>query len=195
MGILNSKNTAKNTRIETGRLMIRPFAKDDFEGFCKLAGGIEEIRYKNIGEMTPERYKKLFNRWAGSYNLSFNRRFTYCFYITLKETGAHIGWVGLGKLITDPKQTEMFVLIGKEHQNQGFAAEASAAMLEYGFDTVGLNEIVAVCRKENKAAVKTLEKTGFKFKYTQENHSKEFADRNGDPFYAVTKDEYLGVKK
>ncbi len=38
-----------------------------------------------------------------------------------------------------------------KYQNQGYATEASKAILEYGFNTMNLDEIVAVCMKKNIA--------------------------------------------
>lgn len=56
---------------------------------------------------------------------------------------------------------------------------------------MNLDEIMAVCRKENIASRRVMEKIGLKFKYIQEGLPKEYEHCNGDPFYSITKDEYI----
>jgi ribosomal-protein-alanine N-acetyltransferase len=64
-------------------------------------------------------------------------------------------------------------------------------MLKYGFNTMNLDEIVAVCMKENIASRRVMEKIGLRFRYIQQGLPKEYECCNGDPFYSLTKDEYL----
>ncbi|MDT8719166.1 GNAT family N-acetyltransferase [Clostridium sp. 19966] len=181
----------KDMRLETQRLIIRPYIEDDFIESFKLMQDKELFKYKEMGVMTLDEYKGLFEWLLESYNVDFDGNFAYSFNIILKETGRCIGWVGLGKLVTDIAKTEIFYLTGIKYQNQGYATEASKAILEYGFRTIGLNEIVGVCMKENIASKRVMEKIGLKFRYIQEGLPKEFERCNGDPFYSLTKDEYL----
>ena len=178
-------------RLETQRLIIRPYIEDDFMESFQLMQDEELFKYKEMRVMTLEEYKGLFKWVLKSYNVGFDENFAYSFTIILKETGMQIGWVGLGKLVTDIAKTEIFYLTGIKYQNQGYATEASKAILEYGFNTIGLNEIVGVCMKENIASKRVMEKMGLKFRYIQEGLSKEYERCNGDPFYSLTKDEYL----
>jgi RimJ/RimL family protein N-acetyltransferase len=63
---------------------------------------------------------------------------------------------------------ECFYLIGLKYQNTGYSKEASKAMLKYGLDVLGSNEIMDVCMKENIASERVKGKIGLKFKYIQE---------------------------
>jgi len=180
----------KNMRIETDRLIIRPYIENDLMECFYLMQDKELFKYKNMDVMTLDEYKGLFKWLIDSYNVGFEENFAYSFNMLLKETGTHIGWVGLGKLESDITKTEIFYLTGIKYQNKGYATEASKAILKYGFDIIGLDEIVAVCRKENIASRRIMEKIGLKFRYIQEGLPKEFENCNGDPFYSITKDEY-----
>lgn len=147
--------------------------------------------YKNMKVMTLEEYRGLFQWLMDSYNEGTDKNFAYSFHVILKETGAHIGWVGLGNLATDPSLIEIFYLIGIKYQSKGYGTEASKAILEYGFNTMNLDEIVAVCMKENIASRRVMEKIGLYFRYIEEGLSKEYENCKGDPFYSLTQEEYL----
>lgn len=181
----------KNIHLETQRLIIRPYIEDDLMECFYLMQDKELFKYKPMDVMTLDEFKGLFRWWIDSYNVEADKNFGYAFNIILKETGVQIGWVGLGNLVTDPSLIEIFYLIGIKYQKQGYATEASKAILEYGFKTMNLDEIVAVCMKNNIASRTVMEKIGLKFRYIQEGLTKEFEGCNGDPFYSLTKDEYL----
>jgi ribosomal-protein-alanine N-acetyltransferase len=163
----------KDMRIETERLIIRPYVEDDLMDCFYLMQDKELFRYKDMDVMTLDEYKGLFNWLMDSYNTGFDGDFAYSFNIILKETGVHIGWVGIGGLPSDRTKKEIFYLIGIKYQNQGYATEASKAILQYGFETIGVDEIVAVCMKENIASSRVMEKIGLKFRYIQENLPKD----------------------
>lgn len=121
--------------------------------------------------MTLDEYKGLFRWLLEGYNVGFDGDSGYSFNIILKETGMQVGWVGLGKLVTDSKKTEIFYLTGIKYQNKGYATEASKAMLEYGFNTMDLNEIIGVCMKENIASKRVMGNIGFKVQvYTRRSY-------------------------
>lgn len=56
---------------------------------------------------------------------------------------------------------------------------------------MGIKEIVGLCKPENIASKKVLENLGFKFTYIVEGLPEEFDFYNGEPFYSLTKEEYL----
>lgn len=47
-----------------------------------------------------------------------------------------------------------------EYQGRGIATEAARAAVRYGFETVGLEEIVAMCTPDNRASRRVMEKLG-----------------------------------
>lgn len=183
--------SVKNMRLETKRLIIRPYIEDDLMECFQLMQDKELFKYKDMDVMTFDEYRRLFGWLMDSYNKGFDENFAYSFNIVLKETNAHIGWVGLGPLPTDASKKEIFWLIGIEYQGRGYATEASKAILEYGFNTVNLNEIFSVCMKDNMASRRVMEKIGLKFRHIQEGLPKGFESSNGDPLYSLTKEEYL----
>lgn len=51
---------------------------------------------------------------------------------------------------------------------QGYATEATRASLEYGFNTLGLNEIIGLTHPENSASQSVLLKCGMTFTHHAE---------------------------
>jgi RimJ/RimL family protein N-acetyltransferase len=56
---------------------------------------------------------------------------------------------------------ELAYWIAREHWNEGYATAAVAAMVEYGFDELGLHRVKAATFADNEASQRVLEKVGF----------------------------------
>ncbi len=184
-------NTVKEMKIETERLLIKPYEEGNLEDCFKLMQDKELFKYLDMDIMSHEDYKELFRWLIDCYEINFDEDFKYSFNITLKESGTHIGWCGIGGVEFDHNQKEIFYLIGKKYWRKGYAKEASEALLDYGFNVMGLKEIVGLCKPENIASKKVLENIGLKFRYTIKGLPEEFDFYNGEPFYSLTKEEYL----
>ena len=181
------KDCLKNMWIETDRLIIRPYKESDLEECFTLMQDDELFKHNDMDVMSFEDYEILFKWLIKSYDKGFDEDFKYSFNIILKETGAHIGWCGLGYLDYDHEQKELYYLIGKDYWGQGYAKEATKALLKYGFNTIGLNEIVALCKKENIASRKVIENMGLRFDYVVEGLPKEYDFYNGQLFFSLNK--------
>lgn len=188
-------NTVKEMRLETERLVIRPYVQEDLMDCFNLMQDKELFDYLDMDVMSFEDYKGLFNWLIDSYGEGFDADFKYSFNIILKESGKHIGWIGIGRLDYDIKQKEIYYLIGREHQGKGYAKEASAAILDYGFNEMGLKEVVGLFNPQNIASKKVIENLGLKFDYIVSGLPEEFDYYNNEPHYSITKEEYLSKKR
>jgi [ribosomal protein S5]-alanine N-acetyltransferase len=79
-----------------------------------------------------------------------------------KDTGEYIGWCGL-KYHPAEDETDLGYRLKKDYWNQGYATEASAVCLQYGFEKLDLPFIVARILSENRASIKVAEKLGMRF--------------------------------
>lgn len=186
--------TIKDMRIETERLIIRPYKEDDLPQCFELMQDKELFNYLDMDVLSYEEYKGLFEWLIDSYNKGFDEDFKYSFNITLKKTDIHIGWCGVGGSNYDHEQKEIYYLIGSKYQGKGYAKEATVALLKYCFETIGLSEIIALCKEENIASKKVIEHMGFKYQYRLECLAEEFEYYNGEPYYLFTKEQYLKRK-
>ena len=76
-----------------------------------------------------------------------------------KESGKFIGNIELMGM-TD-SEGELGIAINGEMQNRGFGTEAVLALLQYGFDHLGLNRIFLRTKTDNTRAIHVYEKCGF----------------------------------
>ncbi|CAL2095330.1 GCN5-related N-acetyltransferase [Tenacibaculum sp. 190524A02b] len=142
--------------LETERLLLREFIISDAISFYELNSDKEVMKYtgdipfKNVEEAQCflENYKDYtkngFGRWA----------------VICKDTNTFIGWCGL------KRNEENLVDIGfrffKNFWNKGYATEAAKACLYYGFNSLGLKEIIGRASIENVASIRVLEKLEMK---------------------------------
>ena len=76
-----------------------------------------------------------------------------------KESGKFIGNIELMGM-TD-SEGELGIAINGEMQNRGFGTEAVLALLQYGFDHLGLKRIFLRTNTDNTRAIHVYEKCGF----------------------------------
>jgi ribosomal-protein-alanine N-acetyltransferase len=86
--------------------------------------------------------------------------------------------------LEDSGETEVGYGFDKPFWGQGYATEAAAAWLRYGFETAGLARIVAVAIPENTASRHVMEKLGMKYERDATHYGHECA------FYAITREEF-----
>lgn len=190
MSVLEEK-MVKNMRIETNRLIIRPYKQEDLMECFQLMQDKELFKYLDMEVMTLDKYKELFTWIIRCYNVSFDKDFKYSFNVSLKESGTHIGWCGIGGLCFNHGIKSIYYLIGKDYWGNGYASEASKALLDYGFNVMNLEEIVAIVQPENIASKRVIEKMGMKYQYTLNGLPTEFDWNNGELLYSLTQSEYF----
>lgn len=78
-------------RIETKRLVIRPYIESDLMESFELMQNPELFAYMHMSVLSLEDYKRLFRWLIDSYRTPFDRPFKYSFAIRKKATGAFIG--------------------------------------------------------------------------------------------------------
>ena len=91
------------------------------------------------------------------------RRFGFGLYLaSLRDSGAPIGICGLVKRETLPDADVGFAFLSR-HWSKGYAAEAAAAVLDHGRNTLGIQRIVAITAPDNYGSIAVLEKIGLRF--------------------------------
>jgi ribosomal-protein-alanine N-acetyltransferase len=90
--------------------------------------------------------------------------------VTEKGVDKLLGIIGYVNLKQENLRGEVGYILHHEHHRKGIMYEALQAVLNYGFDVVGLHSIEAVIRAENAASRKLVEKAGF----VQEAYFKDY---------------------
>lgn len=82
--------------------------------------------------------------------------------VVLKATEEYIGYCGF-QFCEELGGIEILYGFSKERWGKGYASESAKAVLKYGRENLGLEEIVAAVNLKNKASEKVLINSGMKF--------------------------------
>lgn len=86
----------------------------------------------------------------------------FLFAICTYKGQKHIGNIKLGPINWNHLFGDIGIIIGdKTEWGKGRAAEAIAAICDYGFNELSLNKIQAGCYEENMGSIKAFQKVGF----------------------------------
>jgi ribosomal-protein-alanine N-acetyltransferase len=151
------------SRIETTRLMMRPFAMDDVDELHRLWIDPSVRKFLWDDQVIP-RETAVAVVESGIESFLHN---SFGFWaISLKDDADLIGFGGLRHFTEDGAQeSEVEILYGiaPEHWGKGIATEAAVAILRYGFEDLKLTQIYAGADPPNVASFRVIEKLGMKF--------------------------------
>ena len=174
--------------LRTERLVLRGFTLDDAPRVQQLAGA-REVAATTL--TLPHPYEDgMAEAWIGGHAAAWQARKRMPLAITTRADGV-IGAIGLS-LVPEHRRAEMGYWIGVPYWNRGFATEAAAAVLEYGFGALGLNRVVGRYFARNSASGKVLRKLGMAHEGTLREHVVRW-DRVEDlQYYAILAREWRG---
>ena len=141
--------------IETPRLRLRCHRDGDVADLVALAGDWEVARWlSNL----PYPYSDAHGReWIGHVQRAHETGRPRAFAIALKETDRLIGGVGLdGATGNESQEPALGYWLGQPYWGKGYGREAAAAILGYGFRTLGLKTVRALAAPDNAASQKVL---------------------------------------
>jgi ribosomal-protein-alanine N-acetyltransferase len=171
--------------IETERLKMRKLTPDDLPWLIEMRSDPDVYRYLGGWEkQNPEAVTKRFQVYQEYYR---THGFAQCL-MELKSTGEPIGCSGLQPL-EDTGEIEVGYNLSKKYWRQGYGEECARGWIKYGFETLGLEKIVAVADPANIGSWRIMEKCGMTYVATEEHY--------GFPcvLYAITHDAYLSQQK
>lgn len=147
--------------IETERLIIKQTSMDEFNLICSLEKDEEVMKYIGKGARTD---KEIIEGIEKSINHYKKHKFSTGS-IYEKETGNFVGRGGLFHLEWNDasQEIELGYRFLKKYWGKGYATELSRCFLEYGFNNLNLNEIVAVIFQGNDSSAYVLKKIGMKY--------------------------------
>jgi len=143
--------------LETERTYLREFKLEDAADMYKLNSDPEVIRFTGNQAFNSVDEARVFIVNYNHYKICGYGRWA----VINKETRAFMGWCGL------KNHEEKFIDLGyrflREYWNKGYATETARSSLEYGFNTLGMTEIIGRAASENTASIRVLEKLNMTF--------------------------------
>ena len=182
----------KDINISTENLIIKPYCMDDIDDLYKVYSDEKVMKYIPEGVMSYNWVKDLI-KWMVEYCYEKNTPeniIKFGVSIMDKKSNRAIGWCGLGSVDCNPEDVEIFYGLSSEYWGIGLATEAANAMLNYGFNTIGIKRIVALVKPDNIASKKVIEKIGMNFEKILKVDDPNYSGYDGELYYSITKDEY-----
>lgn len=168
-------------RLETDRLIIRPWQPDDRAAFDAMARDPEVVRFVHHGEpYTDEEAEEFLSRQARQL-----REFDMCMGpMVEKSSGRVVGLAGVQPLGRSG-DLEIGWWLAREVWGRGYATEAGGAAMRHVLETLKRPRVVAIIDPGNDASVRVATRLGMKYegRYTGAQLTHRLKDILVDLFY------------
>ena len=157
MSPVNLIVSARRVLFDTDRLILRRYENDDLDRLDRLNRDAEVMRYIGDGSLrTREQTKAGIFRTQRIYAMFPGLGFW------IAEQKPKRTFIGVFALIYIPRTVEVEVgyRLHKFAWGHGLATEGARALVQYGFDTLGLNRIVGLTHADNDPSKRVLMKAG-----------------------------------
>lgn len=172
--------------IETPRLILRPFTLDDAEASHAMSLDPEVMKFLGgVYEGTVEEHREMLRKAPmGDYEkYGFGRHA-----VIHKETGEYMGFTGL-KYIEELDEVDIGYRIKRNFWRQGYAYESALPCLDFAFNDLGLERVIALANPENEASTSLMKKLGLT--YEKEVH---IYDEDA-VYYALNKSDWIKMNE
>jgi RimJ/RimL family protein N-acetyltransferase len=152
-----SPGSRLDTRIDTGRLILRPPGREDFEAWAGMMSDADHVRH--IGGAQPRSVvwrglMSMVGMWASEGFAMFS--------VIEKSSGRWIGRIGPWSPEGWPG-TEVGWSLVRDACGRGYAVEAAAAAMDWAVDTLGWDTIIHTIAPENDASKAVARRLGSRF--------------------------------
>lgn len=157
MTALNLIPQTRQTLLETERLILRRYNRDDLDRLDRLNSNVEVMRYIGDGSLrTREQTLASIIRTQRVYELFPGLGFW------IAEEKPKRKFVGVFALIYIPQTVEVEVgyRLAKSAWGRGLATEGASALVRYGILELGLDRVVGLTHPDNAASQNVLMKSG-----------------------------------
>lgn len=157
---MNAPIDVTSIRIETNRLVLRPWRESDLGDFYAYAS------VDGVGQMAG---------WTPHKSIEESKAILGCFIrdkktfaLEQKESGKVIGSIGLEELDPDPIEGEKYgreigYVLAKDYWGRGLMTEAVNGVIDYCFDVLHFDYLTCGHFIWNDRSRRVIEKTGFQY--------------------------------
>jgi len=151
-----------STYLTTDRLIFREWKDEDRAPFARMNADPLVMEYlpRSLNEEESNHLVDKFQEHLQKHGYGL-------YAVEVKETGQFAGFIGLNRVpfkahFTSPKKPAIEIAwrLDYEMWGQGYGSEGAQAVLNHGFDEIGLNEIVAFTVHDNTRTIYLMEKIG-----------------------------------
>ncbi len=159
--------------LETERLILRNFVLTDWDALNTILSDPEVTRFMHFASW-DEAERREWHTWLVQ-NASEQERDAHNWAITLRSTGALIGWLGIGSASHPIEEGDRSCgyALNRHFWGQGHMPEAVQAIFVYEFTVLGTPRILAECETQNSASARVMQKCGMIYDGTFDNEDAE----------------------
>ena len=153
-----SDAAAAGPSLRTQRLILRPWRDTDLAPFAAMATDPEVMAYLFQG---PERAAS--DALAARIRAHFTTHGYGLWAVEVPDAAPFIGFVGIRQVAYAAHFTPAVDLgwrLAREHWGRGYATEAAAAVIDFGFDRLDLRELVAYTVPANRRSRQVMRRLG-----------------------------------
>jgi RimJ/RimL family protein N-acetyltransferase len=176
--------------LTTERLILRRWRDDDLDALAAINADPEVMRYILDGrtrtrEETAESIGRMMRQWdEHGFGL---------FAVDIRETEVLAGWAGLAIPTFLPEvmpAVEIGWRLARPFWGSGYATEAAAEAMRFGFTTCGLPRLISIRHVDNARSARVMEKLGMRhaFDTVVEEHRQPVA------VHELTRADYLAAE-
>ena len=172
--------------LETNRLILRKFDVKDYEkifnNYCNDGRVAQYVTWNP--HINSSETKELVSMWVSRYDdLEF-----YYWQVALKENNEPIGSLAVVGIERDLKEVELGYSLAYNYWNKGIMTEAVSKVIEFLFEEVQVNKVVARHDSRNIGSGKVMQKCGMQY------YGSESGNNKGEDItlqlYAITREDY-----
>ena len=159
---MNAEINISNVILETDRLILRAWEITDLDDFFEYAS------VEGVGEKAGWEHHKSKDKSLEILKMFMEEKKVFA--IVLKENQKAIGSIGIEELgkeldkdLDNLSGRELGYVLNKDYWNKGIMTEAVSKVVDYCFNTLKLNFLMASYFNHNIASKKVLENLNFKF--------------------------------
>ena len=147
-------------KLETPRLILRRFRSDDLEQFMAYRNDPEVARYQTWESFSREEAEQFIARQSRARPGIPGRWFQFA--VEIKDSGVLAGDCAMLLIKSARRIGEIGYTFSRAYQGNGLATEAARAVIDYGFDTLGLNRIIATTDCRNLRSLALMKRLGMR---------------------------------
>lgn len=174
---------------DSSRLTYRPLTPQDSSDVYAYQSLEAAVRYVPFPARTLGQVEEALQRQISQPELLEQGQFVI-FGAWSRETGRLVGQFNLGVDQLEPKSGGFGYLVHPDFWRQGFALEASKALLEYAFTKKGFHRVTAIIDVRNEPSIALAEKLGMRREATHIDHAVLKGELVSEHIYALLAREW-----
>ncbi len=173
--------------LETERLLLRKMKLEDARDLFEYASDPEVTRFTTWSthqslQESEEFLRSVLEQYAKQAVASWG--------VVHKGDVKLIGVCGFNAWWLDHARAEMGYALSRKYWGQSLMTEAVQAVVDFGFRTMELNRIQAVCNIENAASARVMEKVGMTYEGTLREYSFSKGHYSNLKMYSILRREW-----